>query len=280
MRIEETIAGARAGVRALRRQGASSIALVPTMGALHAGHLALVEEGRRVADAVAVSIFVNPLQFGPGEDYEKYPRSIEADARALAENGAALLFAPRAGEMYPDAPRTLVTPRPSAALFEGAVRPGHFTGVLTLVAKLFNIMQPDAAMFGRKDLQQLSLIRGMVQDLDFPISVVAVETVREKDGLAMSSRNRYIEADARTRATVLRSGLCSAKHAFDMGERSPERLEAIGRDVIAQIPDASIGYFAVVREADFSTPDAAAAGDSIVGAIRIGGTRLIDNILL
>jgi pantoate--beta-alanine ligase len=278
--IESSIAGIRARLRELRASGAR-VALVPTMGALHEGHLALVDAAAKAADVVVVSIFVNPLQFGPNEDFARYPRTIESDSAKLAERGAAIVFTPTTEEMYGGAgSRTTVTPPSFAGLFEGAVRPGHFTGVLTVVAKLFNIVQPDVAVFGRKDLQQLSLIRGMVSDLNYPVQITAVDTIRESDGLALSSRNRYLDADARRHAPALRAALLAGKAAFDADTTDPSAIESVAKAVLAKDGALDVDYLSVVNEADFATPAVATRGNSIVVAARIGGTRLIDNIRL
>jgi pantoate--beta-alanine ligase len=279
MNTETTLAGIRARVAGLRSDG-ERIALVPTMGALHEGHLALVDAAKKIANSVVVSIFVNPLQFAPSEDFARYPRTIEADTARLSEHGASVLFAPRAEDMYHDGPRTTVAPPAFAEMFEGAVRPGHFTGVLTVVAKLFNLVMPDVALFGRKDLQQLAVIRAMVTDLNFPIEIGAIDTVRERDGLAMSSRNRYLDEQARRRATRIRAALVAAKAAFDGGVTDPLALEHAGHEVLAQDGALEVDYFNVVREVDFARPALVGAGDSIITAVRVGGTRLIDNILL
>jgi pantoate--beta-alanine ligase len=276
---ETSIAGIRARLADARTAG-ERIALVPTMGALHDGHLALVDSARKISDVVVVSIFVNPLQFGPNEDFARYPRSLEADAAKLAERGASVLFTPSASEMYSGVPSTTVTPPDFADSFEGTVRPGHFAGVLTVVAKLFNIVQPGLAIFGRKDLQQLAVIRAMVADLNFPIDIVAVETVRERDGLALSSRNRYLDEPSRRRATRIRLALLAAQAAFESGATRASDIEQAGSAVLAQDGAIDVDYFALVRDADFDTPAVATRGDSLVAAARIGGTRLIDNIQL
>lgn len=279
MFTETSVTGIRARLAERKAQGAR-VSLVPTMGALHDGHLALVAAASSVADVVVVSIFVNPLQFGPSEDYARYPRTLEADAAKLAEHGASIVFAPSAGEMYGHGARTMVTPAAFAESFEGSIRPGHFAGVLTVVAKLLNIVGPDVAVFGRKDLQQLAVIRAMVSDLNFPVEILAVDTVRERDGLALSSRNRYLDEPSRRRATRIRTALLGAKAAFDSGITGPSQIEATGTAILAQDGALDVDYFGLVREADFESPSAAASGDSIIAAIRIGGTRLIDNILL
>lgn len=250
------------------------------MGALHDGHLALVDAARRSADAVVVSIFVNPLQFGASEDFSHYPRTLDADTAALDARGVACVFAPGVDEMYGVGARTTVMPRPSGELYEGAVRPGHFTGVLTVVAKLFNIVQPDVAVFGQKDLQQLSLVSAMVRDLNSPLAIEAVETVREADGLAMSSRNRYLSEPDRIRATELYAALSAVRAAFARGERDPRLLVAAGEEVLSHDRKLSIDYFAVVVPETFATPREASAGDAVIAAVRVGHTRLIDNVIL
>lgn len=279
MLTETSIAGISEQLGKVRSHRAR-VALVPTMGALHDGHLALVDAARNVADVVVVSIFVNPLQFGPGEDFARYPRTLDTDAAKLAEHGATLLFAPSVVEMYGGGSRTTVTPRSFADSFEGAVRPGHFAGVLTVVAKLFNIVRPHVAVFGRKDLQQLALIRAMVIDLDFSVEILPVDTVRERDGLALSSRNGYLDAQSRRRATRIRAALVAAKATFDGGVTGASDIEATGEAILAQDRALGVDYFCLVRETDFERPYGASSADSIVTAVRIGGTRLIDNILL
>ncbi len=266
-------------VRALRVQGCR-IALVPTMGALHEGHLALVNAARRSADAVVVSIFVNPLQFGQQEDFIRYPRTMEADLALLDAHGVASVFAPQAADMYPAEEATLIAPARWADRFEGAVRPGHFAGVLTIVAKLFNIVEPDVGVFGQKDLQQLALVRSMVRDLNFPVVIEAVETVREADGLAMSSRNRFLSEPDRIRATELYSALCACRAAFARGEHTAEALVATGREMLAKDAALTIDYFDVVDADTFVAPVEVAVGNAIVAAVRVGGTRLLDNVIL
>ena len=279
MQTENRIAALRERLAAVRATG-GRIALVPTMGALHAGHLALVDEAVRRADTVVVSVFVNPLQFGPAEDFTSYPRTLDDDAKALAGRGASVLFAPSAAEMYRSGDGVTVMPAASAANFEGAIRPGHFSGVLTVVAKLFNIVQPHVAVFGRKDLQQLSVIRAMVTDLDFPIEIVAVDTVRETDGLALSSRNRYLDESERRSAAQIRTALLAAKAAFDAGIVAPEKIETAGLEILAAEQGIHVDYFTVVNESDFTRPEDARHLNSVVAAARLGRTRLIDNIQL
>jgi pantoate--beta-alanine ligase len=220
--------------RALRAAG-RKVALVPTMGALHDGHRELIRHARRAPGAVvpAVSIFVNPLQFGPGEDLERYPRPLEADLEACREEGVELVFLPGVQDMYPDGADTTVVPGPIGDRLEGAVRPGHFAGVLTVVAKLFHIVAPDLAFFGEKDYQQLVLVKKMVRDLDFPLSVVGVPTVREPDGLALSSRNAYLSADDRRRAPVLQRALAAGAA---VSARGPQAVLDAARAVLAEEP--------------------------------------------
>lgn len=277
--VESTIAGARTHLSELRASGAS-VALVPTMGALHAGHLKLVDVAARAASAVVVSIFVNPLQFGPSEDFARYPRTIDADLAALAGRGVSFVFVPSAEEMYEGKRGTSVLPPGGSDAFEGAVRPGHFAGVLTVVAKLFHIVQPDIAVFGRKDLQQLSLIQRMVSDLDFPLAVLPVDTVREPDGLALSSRNRYLSAEDRARAPRLQHALQTIARRFREGERDAASLRAAGAAALTADPAIEVDYLEIVRPSSFSIVDRAEPGDAAIVAARVGGTRLLDNVIL
>jgi pantoate--beta-alanine ligase len=279
MITEHGVASMHARVREFAMDG-KTVALVPTMGALHEGHLTLVDTASRAADIVVVSVFVNPLQFGPNEDFGRYPRTLESDSILLARRGATVLFAPSVDEMFPGGSQTTVSPRDFATVLEGAVRPGHFAGVLTVVAKLFNIVQPNVAVFGRKDLQQLSLIRAMVSDLNFPVEIVGGETIREDDGLALSSRNRYLDEASRPRASILHAALSATRASFASGITDADSMLAAGRELLDADPSLSVDYFSVVNEGDFSSPVVGQHGDSIVAAIRIGGTRLIDNISL
>jgi pantoate--beta-alanine ligase len=250
------------------------------MGALHRGHLSLVERARQESDIVVMSIFVNPLQFGPKEDFARYPRPIEEDERLAADAGVDILFTPSAGEMYGEQRSVTVTAEPIGAEWEGRVRPGHFDGVLTVVAKLFNLVQPDVAVFGRKDLQQAALVKAMVRDLDFPLEIVVAPTIRESDGLALSSRNKYLNESDRTDALVLSKALRAASEAFDSGETSGARLEEIGSRTLATVPKAQVDYFAVVDHDTFKREETAHAGSAVIVAARLGTTRLIDNIIL
>ncbi|ROS25711.1 pantothenate synthetase [Rathayibacter sp. PhB127] len=258
------------------RRGGARIALVPTMGALHDGHLALVDRAREVADVVVVSIFVNPLQFGPNEDLDRYPRDLAADVALLEERGVAHVFAPSVAEMYPDGPSsTRVVAGKVGSLYEGRSRPGHFDGMLTVVSKLLHIVQPDVAMFGQKDAQQLFLVRRMVRDLDLPVAIEGVATVREEDGLALSSRNRYLDARERRAARTIPLLLEAAASAADRG------IDA----VIAAAQSASMGeplvkldYLVVANPATLLPVDDDHRGPALVlVAAVVGSTRLLDN---
>ncbi|HET7599743.1 MAG TPA: pantoate--beta-alanine ligase [Gemmatimonadales bacterium] len=279
MRELTAAADLRAFVREARGAG-RRLALVPTMGFLHEGHLALVDAARRAADAVVMSVFVNPLQFGPGEDLDRYPRDLARD-RALARGrGVDALFVPAAAEMYRPGADTRVVPGAAAERWEGAARPGHFTGVLTVVTKLLHLAEPDVVCFGQKDIQQAILVRRMLRDLDWPVELVLVPTVREPDGLALSSRNVYLDAAARARAGSLSRGLRAAEAAFRAGARSAAALEAAVRRELAAAPGVEADYIAVA-EPDAMQPVAEARDGTIVAvAARIGRTRLIDNVIL
>ena len=260
--------------RALRSAG-RRIALVPTMGALHGGHRELIRHSRRLPGSVVtvVSIFVNPLQFGAGEDLDRYPRPLEDDVRACREEGVELIFVPSAQDVYPPGSDTTVTPGVLGGGLEGAVRPGHFAGVLTVVAKLFHIVAPDVALFGEKDYQQLILIKKMARDLDFPVSVVGVPTVRERDGLALSSRNAYLSPDERSRATALHRALVAGALVAPRGGRAV--LDA-ARAVLAEEPQVAVEYLEL-RDPDLG-PAREGERARLLVAARLGSTRLIDNI--
>lgn len=267
-------------VRAVRRGLAGTWGLVPTMGALHEGHLSLVRRARRENDHVAVSIFVNPTQFAPGGDLSKYPRPIERDLELLHVENVDLVFTPSNEEIYPDGYQTYVTVEQVTNPLEGAMRPGHFRGVATVVAKLFNIFQPDRAYFGQKDAQQVVVIKQMVRDLNFPIEIVVGETMRERDGLAMSSRNAYLSPEERKAASVLYRALCEAKSRWGAGERSGDKLRAVMHKVLAGEPMARVEY---VSAADPETlQELEQVGDRVLLslAVRFGETRLIDNFVL
>ena len=256
------------------------IGFVPTMGYLHEGHLQLVDEARRRSDVVVMSIFVNPLQFGPTEDLSRYPRDLEGDAAKAEARGVDVLFIPEVAEVYPEEPRVVVTPVALATRWEGAARPGHFDGVLTVVAKLFNKVQPDVAIFGQKDIQQALLVQAMVRDLNFPVEIVVSPTVREPDGLAISSRNSYLDAPSRRRALGLSGALRAVARAYESGEHERSALEDVAR---AHLSDQGIDHVDYVAIADPRTlePVAQASAGTIVAiAARVGQTRLIDNVIL
>jgi len=253
-----------------------AVALVPTMGALHDGHLALVDRALELASTVIVSIFVNPLQFGAGEDLDKYPRTLEDDLDLLGSRGVQFVFAPAADELYPTQPiQTTVKAGGVATLFEGRSRPGHFDGVLTVVAKLMNIVQPQFVLFGQKDAQQVFLVSRMVDDLNLPVRVEIVETVREDDGLARSSRNRFLDDRERRAAKVLSQALEAAESSADRGIDS---VIAAAQSVLMGEPLVTLDYFAVVRPTTFQPVDDDYRGPAtVLIAAKVGDTRLIDN---
>jgi pantoate--beta-alanine ligase len=263
-----------------QRAAGRRIGLVPTMGYLHEGHLALVDEARRHASAVILSIFVNPLQFGPTEDLARYPRDLPRDRSLAASRGVDAVFIPTVETMYPSGSEIRVIPGATASRWEGAARPGHFTGVLTVVAKLFHLVQPDLACFGQKDFQQLTLVRRMVRDLDWPLEIVEVPTVREADGLALSSRNAYLSGDDRRRALALSRALLAAHRAFCEGEHRAPALEQRMRQVLSREPEVSVEYIAIVEPETLEPVSQADSRTVIAIAARVGGTRLIDNIRL
>ena len=269
----------RAWVRARRGDG-KRIGFVPTMGALHEGHLTLVDRAKQRADVVVMSIFVNPLQFSPQEDLARYPRDLDRDATLAAGRGVDALFVPSVETMYPPGAEIRVIPGDTGTRWEGKMRPGHFTGVLTVVAKLFHLVEPDVAVFGQKDMQQAVLIRRMVTDLDWNLDLVIVPTVREPDGLALSSRNVYLDAAGRSSALALSSALRRAHELFAAGERKAAKLHEEMEQVFRVHPGISVEYIAIV-DPDHMQPVSAVDGSTIVAlAARVGSTRLIDNIVL
>jgi pantoate--beta-alanine ligase len=279
MQVTRDIPSTRAAIAVARRAG-QRIGFVPTMGALHAGHLSLVEVARRDGVFVVASIFVNPTQFGPDEDYERYPRDTAGDLQRCADAGVALVFMPAVADMYrPDAVTAVHVAKLTETLC-GPWRPGHFDGVATVVAKLFNIVQPDRAYFGRKDAQQLAIIRRMTRDLDLPVEIVGCPTVREPDGLAMSSRNAYLSADERRQALVLHRALCAARERIHGGERAAQVVTEQMRQIVNAGQPAGIDYISVV-DPDTLQPVVQIAGPVLVAlAVRIGHTRLIDNLTI
>jgi pantoate--beta-alanine ligase len=268
----------RAHVRDARASG-KSIGLVPTMGALHAGHLSLVRLARRESSFVVVSIFVNPLQFAPGEDFERYPRRAHEDSEMLDREGADLVYLPDAAQFYSRDFSTAIEVAGVSDGGEGAVRPGHFRGVATVVGKLFLQVAPDAAVFGRKDLQQVAVIRQMTRDLDFPVRLVIGETVREPDGLALSSRNIYLSPSERQRAALFPKVLFDARDRVRAGERDPQEIERAARQALADA-GFSIDYVDVLETESMRRPTRIDSDTALAAAIRVGKTRLIDNVVL
>jgi pantoate--beta-alanine ligase len=279
MTLSVTADEVRAASRAARAAG-KTVGFVPTMGALHEGHLSLVRAGKTRCDVVVVSIFVNPTQFGPNEDFGKYPRTFERDRELLQCEGVDLLFAPPVTEVYPNGSVTYVTVEGMGEKLDGVSRPGHFRGVTTVVAKLFNIIEPDFAFFGQKDAAQVAIVRRMVRDLKIPVEIVACPIVREPDGLAMSSRNAYLNAEERERSLVLRLSLLRAQEMFDCGERDPRIMIEAAKKVFAEESAVRLDYFQIVD------PDTLEAVEKIDGralvavAAYVGTTRLIDNVVL
>ena len=262
------------------RHAGDDIGLVPTMGALHAGHDSLVSRARRENQRVVVSIFVNPKQFGPHDDFEKYPRPFEQDRARLQALGVDAIFHPPVDQIYPAAFKTRVDPGPLGEVLEGKSRPAHFGGVLTVVLKLLNLTQPKRAYFGQKDFQQVVLVRQLVRDLTLPVRIVVVPTVREPDGLAMSSRNAYLDPAQRRLAPVVRQALTEAARAFTVGETRPTELERLTRDRLAVASGVAIDYVALVDETTLSRPQQASPGSVLAVAVKLGSTRLIDNVVL
>ena len=262
------------------RYAGDDIGVVPTMGALHAGHDSLISRARRENQRVVVSIFVNPKQFGPHDDFEKYPRPFEQDRARLQALEVDAIFHPPVDQIYPAAFKTRVDPGPLGEVLEGKSRPGHFGGVLTVVLKLLNLTQPKRAYFGQKDFQQVVLVRQLVRDLALPVRIVVVPTVREPDGLAMSSRNAYLDPAQRRVAPVVRQALTEAAQAFTAGETDPAALEGLTTDRLAATPGVAIDYVAVVDETTLSRPQRASPGSVLAVAVKLGSTRLIDNVVL
>ncbi|WP_257305565.1 pantoate--beta-alanine ligase [Geothrix campi] len=278
MRVVRSIADLRAILRPLRAEG-KRVGFVPTMGFLHEGHGALIRQSAARCDVTVVSIFVNPTQFGPSEDLANYPRDLERDQNLCLETGATVLFLPEVAEIYPTGFQTHVEPGRLAQTLCGRYRPGHFRGVATVVAKLFSIVQPDLAFFGQKDFQQTVVIRRMARDLNLPVDVVVVPTVREADGLALSSRNAYLDEEARRRAATLSQGLLAAQAAFDAGERQSSKLVKAARALMTGAD--SIQYLELV-DAQTMEPFKGPVDRTVALCVAayVGSTRLIDNVLL
>jgi pantoate--beta-alanine ligase len=284
MKICNTIADMRTACRTVRHAG-RRLGFVPTMGALHDGHMSLVRAAKSSCEVVTVSIFVNPTQFGPNEDLAKYPRTFDRDRELLEREGVELLFAPPVEEMYPSDSVTWVTVEELSGRLDGRSRPGHFRGVTTIVAKLFHVVEPDAAFFGQKDAAQVAIIRRMVRDLLLPVEIIACPIVREMDGLAMSSRNAYLDPQQRKQALVLHRSLMRVKQSWEAGERDREKLLAVGRleidrAEIATEQSVRLDYFEIVDPDSLDPVSSAAPGALVAVAAFVGATRLIDNELL
>jgi len=279
MEIAKTIQSVRALVKAARREG-KTIGLVPTMGALHSGHLSLVKAANKQTDFVVVSIFVNPSQFGQGEDFENYPRDLKADAKACERAGVDVIFAPTVQQMYPRENLTWVNVENLTETLCGRSRPGHFRGVTTICAKLFNIVMPDTAFFGQKDAQQAIVIKRMVDDLNMPLEIVVCPTVREENSLAISSRNIYLTETEKKDSTVLYEALQKCREMIQKGVTNSRALITEMRSMIEQVPSAKIDYISIV-DAETLQEVARAEGKILIAlAVHIGRARLIDNILM
>lgn len=279
MKICTTIDEMRAASRAARH-ARKRVGFVPTMGALHEGHLSLVRAARAASGVVAVSIFVNPTQFGPNEDLAKYPRSLERDRQLLEQEHVDLLFAPSVEEMYPRGAATWVTVEELSDKLDGGSRPGHFRGVTTVVAKLFHIVEPDAAFFGQKDAAQAAIIRRMVRDLTLPVEIVVCPIVRERDGLAMSSRNAYLDGEQRKQALVLHRSLLRVQELVEGGEIMASRLSAAAREEFSRESSVRLDYLEIVNPETLDPVPTVAEGGLVAVAAYVGSTRLIDNLLL
>jgi pantoate--beta-alanine ligase len=279
MRLCHTIAEMRAACRA-SRQSNKRLGFVPTMGALHQGHLSLVQAAKANCDTVAASIFVNPTQFAPTEDLAKYPRNFAHDSELLEKEGVAFLFAPSAEEMFPAGAVSWVTVDGLSEKLDGKSRPAHFRGVTTVVAKLFHIVEPDAAFFGQKDAAQLAIIRKMAHDLNFPVEIIACPIVRDKDGLALSSRNSYLDATQRAHALALSRALTRIRDVWQHGEADPGKLLSDGREVIEKEKSVRLDYLELIDPNTLDPMPKAGKGALVAIAAWIGTTRLIDNILL
>jgi pantoate--beta-alanine ligase len=279
MKICDTIDGMRVARRTYR-DGNQRFGLVPTMGALHEGHLSLLRAARTQCSVVAASLFVNPLQFGPGEDLAKYPRDFDRDRELLEKEGVDLLFAPSVEEMYPPGVVTYVSVEGISDKLCGRSRPGHFRGVTTVVAKLFNIIEPNMAFFGQKDAAQVAIIQRMVRDLDIPVQIVTCPIVREPDGLAMSSRNAYLDSQQRKSALVLSRSLVAIQKKFEQGERNAGKLIEAGKQVFADEPAARFDYLEIVDPSTLEAVEDISRESLVAVAAFVGKTRLIDNIVL
>jgi pantoate--beta-alanine ligase len=279
MLLLKTIAETRSTCASMRLAG-KSLGLVPTMGALHEGHMSLVRTAQASCDAVAVSIFVNPTQFGPKEDFASYPRTFDQDCQTLEAAGVDLVFAPSVEEMYPAGASTFVEVAGLSDRLDGASRPGHFRGVATVVAKLFNIFTPERAFFGQKDAAQVAVLRKMVRDLQFGVQVVVCPTVREPDGLAMSSRNRNLSNEERRQALVLSRALAAVEKRFQAGQRASTELLSVALRILGEEPAVQVDYCRIVNPETLEDVSDVGTGTLVAVAARVGATRLIDNLLL
>ncbi len=279
MQTHATIAAMRTACRAAKREN-KSLGFVPTMGALHEGHLSLMHAAKKECDVVAASIFVNPTQFGPNEDYSKYPRTLERDAAMLQQEGVDLLFTPTVDEMYPNGATTFVEVGSLGERLCGRFRPGHFRGVATIVSKLFHIIEPDVAYFGQKDAAQCAVIKRMVRDLDMPVRIAVCPITREADGLAMSSRNAYLTSVQRTQALVLSRVLQRVQELFSHGDKDSAKLITAANSIFATEPAVHLEYVEIVDAGSLEPIQTTAKGTLVAVAAKVGGTRLIDNLLL
>jgi len=279
MKFVSSVQETRAAVRAARNAG-KRIGLVPTMGALHAGHISLVRAAKSRSDFVAVSLFVNPTQFGPSEDFTRYPRTLEADRQKLEAEGVDVLFAPPTEEMYPPGASTFVNVDEISDRLDGHSRPGHFRGVATIVAKLFHIFDPDVAVFGQKDAAQVATIRRMVRDLIFPVEIVVAPIVREPDGLALSSRNTYLSVEERKQARMLSRALVEIEANYKAGEKSAAKLIEAAQKLFASEPRVRVDYIEIADPETLEPMSLARSGTLVAIAAFVGSTRLIDNTLL
>ena len=280
MQVLRTIAEVRAALRTARAPKGELVGLVPTMGALHRGHLSLVERARGECGVVAASIFVNPLQFGPNEDFDRYPRQLERDCELFEAAGVDLVFAPGVAEMVPAGATTTVDVGAIGTKLDGAHRPGHFVGVATIVAKLFHVIQPDKAYFGQKDAVQVAVLRQMVRDLNFPVELVACRIVRDEDGLALSSRNAYLSADERARALTIPKALEAMREEVTAGIVDADFVLKAGVDVIQRLGGIELEYLQVVDAKTLEPVPVIGPGTLVAMAARVGKTRLIDNFLV
>ena len=279
VKLIRTVVDMKAACRQLTRTG-KSLGLVPTMGALHEGHMSLVRASRAQCGVTAVSVFLNPLQFGPLEDLDQYPRTLERDARILDQTSVDLVFAPGVEEMYPSGAQTYVMVEGLSTKLDGSSRPGHFRGVTTVVLKLLEIVRPDKAFFGQKDAAQVAVLRQMVRDLDMDVEMVVCPIVRENDGLAMSSRNAYLNPEQRRQALVLHRSLMRVQSAADLGEFEAARLISLAKQVIGEEPGVRLDYFAIVDADTLDPIENISRGALAAVAAFVGTTRLIDNVLL